>query len=209
MRDIERKLRVEICPYIVTAQILDRWWPYRTYVVYSYVGEIFVLLAGFGFANPVITFLSDNSMATAPNHNQATVATFLQGSQSGWIALMLLVIWGLVKFYIGREDLEKRCSLLSSCKLQFRQLENQLRKVLADPKPMEKLLELQLKLVELVDRNIAEESWQYNGPAPDIDPLVERYCADLVATFSPFWEPEPSHQRSVRLEPVSEVHHDG
>lgn len=54
-KDVERKLRVEIAPYLVTAEYLWQWPPYLIYVVYSYLGEIFVLLTGFGIAKPMMS----------------------------------------------------------------------------------------------------------------------------------------------------------
>jgi len=40
------------------------------------------------------------------------------------------------------------------------------------------------KLADLIDRNIVERSWRYNGPKPDIDTQAGKYSADLVSAFS-------------------------
>ncbi|SFI70934.1 hypothetical protein [Nitrosomonas sp. Nm34] len=195
MHPIERKLRVEICPYLITGKRLNKWTPYRVYIAYSYLGEVFVLLAGFGIANPVMVFLSGGQGTSAPVGNPSTVAEFLSGNWLGWMAIVLLVIWGLIKFYIRSEDLEKRCSLLRSCKQQCMQIEYQLLQVLATETPMEKLPTLQAKLYELVDRNIAERSWQFSGPEPGIENEVDAYCNQLISKYSSFWLPAPSVDR--------------
>jgi len=195
MHPIERKLRVEICPYLVTAKRLSRWRPYRVYLGYSYLGEVFVLLAGFGFANPVTSFLSGGQGNSQSGEKVVTVAQFLAGSWVGWTALILLLIWGVVKFYIRREDLEKRCSLLKSCQQQCAQLEYQLRKALPVSDPMEELTKIQTKIGDLVDVNIAERSWCHSGPEPGIDTLVDKYCSELVSSFSGYWIPAPNLDR--------------
>lgn len=194
---VERKLKVSFCDYLVTARHLNRSRDYRIYQAYCYFGEVFVLLAGFGIANPVMAFLSGGQPSPESGKGYApTVASFLSGTKFGVIALAMLVAWGLVKFYIRHEDLEKRCNLVSSYRRQCQQIEVELlSKVLPQTDPMPDLLQLQAKLSDLVGRNVAEGSIEDCGIDQRFKAEFDEYLKRLVDRFSDFWSPAPSLDR--------------
>jgi hypothetical protein len=45
MHPVERKLRYEILPYLVSAQHLRSWRPMKIYRFHAYAGEVFVCLS--------------------------------------------------------------------------------------------------------------------------------------------------------------------
>jgi len=212
MHRVEKKVRDEIGPYLLTGMRLRRWRPFWVYSFYVYFAEVFVLLAGFGIANPVMTFLA-GGQASKPagpgGQSQGTVVGFLGSGTAALLAIGLLLVWGVLKFYVRQADLEKRCSLLRSCRLQCIQFSNKVRVVLAQTKPMPALIDIQNKLNDLVERNIIEGSWPYDGPEPAVmshpkDPnnpvsklpsLAEEYCEQLVSPHRLNWEPEPQEDR--------------
>jgi len=198
---IERKLRIEICPYIVTSKHLRKWPPYFIYMAYSYVGEVFVLLAGFGFANPIMSFLTAGQAVAAKEavEQEPTIVKFLSGSDIGWISLILLLIWGLLKFYIKTEDLEKRCSLLKSYIQQCAQFEFRLIRALALEEPMDEVIKIHTKLMDLVDRNIAERSLLDTGIDSKFDDETKQYCDRLIAKYSDNWKQPPINDRNNNL----------
>lgn len=198
-KPIERKLRVEICPYLVTARHLGEWTPYRVYTAYSYFGEAFVLLAGFGLSNPVITFLTGGQApgvkSNPPPATESSIIEFLSSSNLAWVSVGLLMVWGLVKFYVRHEDLEKKCNLLISYRRQCSQLEFKLRQALANENPMPHLVELQTKLSDLVDRNIAEGSIPNFGIDGALSEQTKEYVDNLVRDFSGHWAAVPEQER--------------
>jgi len=186
MHAVERKLRYEMLPYLVTAQRLKAWPPMRIYATYLYAAELFVLLAGFGVATPVMRFLSGNP-AGSGDAKQQTIVEFLGSGYMAFLSLVLLVIWGLLKFYVKTEDLPKKCNLLQSCISQCAGFGVQIRRAVADPNPMPTLIVIQAKLSDLVERNVAEGAWPYDGPEPGIQSLVDQQYEDLVAPFRGNW----------------------
>lgn len=195
MEPIARKISV-ICPYLITAKHLRRWPPFVVYTLYSYLGEIFVLLAGFGIANPVMAFLAggQNSTATTPKP-AGSVVGFLGGSWTGWVALALLILWGLLKFYIVRSDLEKRCSLLKSYRRQCAQFDEQVRVALRTPNPMPELVQIQTKLERLVDTSIVEQAIPDDPVNSRYDAETEKYCRDLITKHRENWTDLPQDQQ--------------
>lgn len=216
MHRVEKKVRDEIGPYLLTGMRLTRWWPFWVYLFYTYFAEVFVLLAGFGIANPVMAFLAggQTSKTTTPSQAQSSVVDFLGSSTASMLAIGLLVIWGVLKFYVRQADLEKRCSLLRSCRLQCIQFSNRIRLVLAKPAPMQELLDIQAKLSDLVERNIIEGGWPYDGPEPavlvrqkdlkregeELPSLADKYCEQLVKLHRSTWENEPLAERPKPIE---------
>jgi hypothetical protein len=195
---IERKLSV-ICPYLVTAKHLGSWGPYVVYTGYSYLGEVFVLLAGFGIANPVLAFLSNGQDAPGAKHaHSSSVVDFVGSSLAGWLSVGLLVIWGLVKFYISREDLEKRCSLLKSYRRQCAQLEIQLWRALGTDNPMPALVVVQTKLEDLVDRSIAERAIPDGAIDEKFNDEAGQYSQALVTKYGSNWTNVPPEERTQK-----------
>jgi hypothetical protein len=188
---IAQKLRTQFCPYLITARHLNRHHSYLFYIAYSYLGEIFVLLAGFGLANPVMAFLSGGqSTRQVSGSNATTVVDFLSSSVLGWVSLCLLVLWGLAKYYVRREGLEKVCTLVVSYQRQCSQIERAIREALSEANPMPKLIEQQRRLSDLVDRTIAEGAVPGNGIDESLKGESEDYCQQLVAEFFSHWANE-------------------
>ena len=194
---IARKLRSQFCPYLVTARRLWRWRPLVVYGVYSYVGELFVLLAGFGLANPLMAFLSGqpSSGGREKGGGGGSIVEYLSGSRFGWLAIGLLVVWGLAKFYVRTQDLEKRCSLARSYRRQCLQIEHALREALPAPNPMPALVTLQAKLSDLVDRSIAESAIPDLGIDEGLHAEMDVLRDRLVADFGLFWDPPPQNEQ--------------
>ena len=164
MSPIQQKLQTAFYPYLMTARHLRQATSYRLYTAYAYLGEVFVLLAGLGLANPVIRFLGGRAAnAAGTEAPEPSVAAFLSGSAFGWVGIACLVIWGLLKFYVQSEELDKRCSLVKSYCRQCLQIEFAVHNALQLPDPMPALIQQQAKLSDLIDRNIAEGALTNNG----------------------------------------------
>jgi len=197
MHAVEHKVRYEIVPYLVTAERLKLWPPLRIYILYAYLGEFFILLAGFGIAGPVMNFLNPAGAQSSTGKN-SVIDSLVHFLGSGYLliaALSLLVAWGLLKFYIRTEELEKRCNLLRSCMRQCWAMAVDLRGAVAEPNPMPRLLHIQQKLSDLVERNIVERAWVYAPFAPNIGPDVERECEDLIGPFRGNWSNREADER--------------
>jgi len=189
MHQVEHKLKYEIVPYLLTADRLRTWRPLRIYTFYVYFGEVFVLLAGFGLANPIMTFLTNGSVNNVTQaSDKLTVIHFLGSGYAALVGICLLLGWGVLKFYVRREELEKRCNLLKSCILQCAQFNAKLHRAVAEEEPMGELKEIDERMADLVVQNILERAWPYNGPEPGIQPLVDSYCDELIAPFKGRWK---------------------
>ncbi|MBU8975851.1 hypothetical protein JI752_006815 [Lysobacter sp. MMG2] len=154
----------------------------------AYVGELFLVLASIGLSNPLLKFLLGEAKAAEPA-TQSPLGYLLE-SRLGIIGVIALVIWLMVKVYVRRENLEKRCSLITSFISQSGQIELSVRSALSGPDPMPALNDVKLKLDDLVARNVAEGVFtqgvfaQYRGEA-------DALCDSLVQDFSDYWAPPP------------------
>ena len=189
---IERKIRAEFSPYLVTARHHHRWMPYRVYVGYAYLGEVCVALAGFGLATPVSALIAHAQAAPEAGGVASNAVTGL-----GWMSLALLLIWVVVKVYVHHERLDKRCSLRSSYGRQCRQMEEELLRALREDDPMPKLLTLQAKLNDLVDRSMAEDAIT-DGVDRRRKQEWEQYAEDLIVNYSGNWIVSDNTERRVR-----------
>ena len=196
MHAIEHKLKYEIYPYLVTAQQLKKWRPLLVYNVYVYCGELFVLLAGFGVANPLMSALTGNDVnkIAAASSSKQTVIQFLGSGYAALLAVVLLLVWGTIKFYVRREELEKRSNLLRSCILQCSQFENKVHNAVPHDDPMSELLDVQEKLSDLIERNIVERAWPFPGPEPGIQHLVDQQVDVLIEPFKRSWKTGPDQR---------------
>jgi hypothetical protein len=197
MHPVEHKLKYVICPYLITAQRLKKWRPMQVYTFYFYCGEIFVLLAGFGLANPIVAFLAHGELARIPEYSSdpQTIIQFLGSGYSAALGILLLLTWGILKIYIRKEELEKRCNLLRSCLLQCSQFTIKVRSAIDQGNPMPALTDIHLKLSDLVERNSIERAWPYDGPEPGIQKIVNDYCDEMIAPFKEHWEEPPDQRR--------------
>jgi len=190
MDPIESKVKNDILRYLVSAERHRSWPPLWIYTLYSYLGEVFILLAGIGIANPVLNYLNNDADSKREAGRNALIpflVKFLKSDSAVFASLFLLVVWGLIKFYIRTEDLEKRCNLLRSCMTQCKGFSVQLHQALAEADPMPKLIVIQQKLSDLVERNVIERAWIFAPFAPGIGPAVDKECADLVGPYRGKW----------------------
>lgn len=186
---IERKIRRDFAPYLVTAREHHKWPPYWIYVGYSYVGELAMLLAGLGLATPL------SALATGtPGTDTAGVA-----GQLGGVSIVILVAWLTVKIYVQRQNLEKRCSLLTSYRKQCRDLERELELALDQEDPMPDLLRVQSKLRDLVNRSAAEEAIRHNGVDERLETQFDRFSSRLIHAYADNWRVQPGSQRRRRV----------
>jgi hypothetical protein len=170
------------------------------YTIYSYIGEVFVLLAGFGMASPVMAFLAgDERTPPARKISDGTIAQFLGGSWMGYVGLSLLVLWGLMKYFVVHEDLEKRCSLLKSYRRHCAQLRERVRRVLQTSDPMPELIQIQMILESLVDRSIAERAIPDDPVDEKLKGTTEKYCNELIDGCRSYWTASPAQERSPNV----------
>lgn len=191
---IKNKIRDGFSPYLVTAKHHHRWMPYRIYIGYSYFGELCVAFAGFGLATPLSKLIADANAASNPIASSSGINAL------GSFSVLILFAWILTKVYIHRENLEKRCSLLSSYRLQCRRIEAELQNALREADPIPKLLVLQSKLSDLVDRSIAEDAVSGTGVNEKLQSEWEKYAETLIRLHGANWAPAPEIDRRPRNE---------
>lgn len=194
-QQVSDKLRDTIYPYIITADELRFWWPLVIYEFYAYTSELFVLIAGLGLHNPVVSWLNGG---TSPNIGTTTAATpqksvleFLGSDYFALIALVILCGWGLFKFFISREQLEKKCNLLKSFIKQCEQLSVAVENCLGQSDPMPELVAIHKKLSDGVSQNKSEGAWPSFIFKPGIDARVNELCNLAEARYGSQWEPPP------------------
>lgn len=188
---IERKIRDDFSPYLVTARHHHRWMPYRVYAGYAYLGEMCVALAGFGLATPVMAMIANANAGPPPG-----AGTSAGVGSMGLLSIVLLASWAAVKVYVHRENLEKRCSLRASYGRQCRQIQAEFERVLRNENPMPLLLPLQSKLNDLIDRSIAEDALVDAGIDSRRKAEWESYADDLITRNKSTWKVPDADQRS-------------
>lgn len=192
---VERKLSDELIPYFVSADRLKFWPPYWVYIAHKYLNEVFVLLIGLGFSNPVLKFLTKGDGAGANQSFGPNVAGSLP-SKLLVVGTLSLVAWGLLKFYIKTTNIETRCTLTQSSRRHFRQLHLQLMRCLSEKDPMPKLTQIQEKVYEIVDRSIVEDAWPYDPVAPHSEDETRNRVDSLVSRFGHNWSVPAEDQLS-------------
>jgi len=192
MQAIKRKLERDILPYLESAERLTSWTPFRLYALYFWLGELFVLLVGLGISHPALRLLAAKTPeATSTASNAPIIATLGEGILF-WIALIGLLAWGLLKIYVVRNDLERRCSLIRSNLKHFRQVRVQLTASLRNPNPMEELLKIQEDIGETLNRMLGEEAWPWTRElAPDIERVVKIEVERYLTAYADGWTGVP------------------
>jgi hypothetical protein len=202
METIRRKLERDILPWLESAERLASWTPFRVYSVYFWLGEIFVLLAGLGFSHPAFRLLAPLAPEKAGAAAGEPIIAGLGEGVMFWLAVSGLVAWGVLKAYVVRHDLEKRCSLLKSSIKQFRQFRMQLGKVLEGKNPTDELTQLQESINETVNRMYGEDAWPWpRGVAPGIEAEVACELERYLRQYGDSWTSVPkaiSTQQKVR-----------
>jgi hypothetical protein len=189
MHPVEHKLKYVILPYLVSAELLKKWKPLQVYTFYLYSAETFTLLAGIGLANPIVAFLNGGNLTSSSNSSNSSqsIIQFLGSGYAATLSIILLIAWGILKFYVKNQQLDRRCSLLRSCIQQCAQFSIKVRSAINSDNPMPALISIQEKLSDLIERNIVENAWPYAGPAPKIEEIVDNYCDRLIAPFKDQW----------------------
>jgi len=193
MQAIKRKLERDILPYLESAERLTSWTPFRLYSLYFWLGELFVLLVGLGISHPALRLLAaKNPEAASTAPNTPIIASLGEGLLF-WIAVIGLLAWGLLKIYVVRNDLEKRCSLIRSNLKHFRQVRMQLSASLTKPNPMEELLKIHADLGDTINRMLGEDAWPWPRElAPDIEIVVTKEVERYVKTYAECWTDVPT-----------------
>jgi hypothetical protein len=197
--DIPTKLKRETLPYIVSAGRLSRWFPYYLYQTYQYGSEVFVLLASLGFSSPALTYLAESSSSDQQQRAAAmpsNIAEQLNESELYILipAVLFLVAWGLVKFYILHKNLEKKCSLIESCGKEFQTLISELYGILGhanDPRDANTKAEidqLNEKIRQIAQRHMAEGSWRFQPFAEGYEELSGQLFERLRRTYGQQWD---------------------
>ncbi len=188
MEAIKRKLERDIVPWLESAEKYTSWTLFRMYSLYFWLGELFVFLVGLGFSHPAFRVLAPQAAKeTGTPPGQPIIASLGEGIMF-WLALIGLVAWGLLKVYVMKNDLEKRCSLIKSGVRQFRQFRRQLNTILQNANPMEGLLQLQEAINETVDRMNGEDAWPWpRGLALGIEALVAEEVDRYVREYADSW----------------------
>ncbi len=192
MEAIKRKLERDIVPWLESAEKCTSWTLFRIYSLYFWLGELFVFLVGLGFSHPAFRVLAPQAVKeTETSPGQPIIASLGEGIMF-WLAVIGLVAWGLLKIYVMKNDLEKRCSLIKSGVRQFRQFRMQLNTVLQKSNPLEGLLQLQEAVNETINRVHGEDAWPWpRGLAPRIDALVAAEVDRYVRQYADSWTAVP------------------
>jgi hypothetical protein len=195
---VEKKLRSQILPYLVMAEKLDEWKLIWIYTVYRYCGEFFLLVGGIGLSNPIINYLTGSSgVATdSASGTQSTIIGYLSGNPYAWIFIFLILAWGLVKFYVNQNDLEKKYTLAKSCQLQCRKCDKDMHDVLSQKNPIPDLDSIRTRISAVIDRNIIEDAWPFHSDDPSITKRVDEIAVQLVKKFQGEWEIVSGDERS-------------
>jgi hypothetical protein len=192
MEEIEKKLKRDIIPWLESVERLSSWTPFRVYSLYFWLGEIFVLLVGLGFAHPAFRLLAPQAVEVATTQSNQPVIDSLGEGIMFFLAVVGLVAWGLLKAYVVKNDLEKKCSLIKSGLNQVIKIRIDLRTALQRPNPVKELEKLQRQINEAVNRMHGEEAWPWGrGWAPGIEATVERDVKQYISQYASSWTAVP------------------
>lgn len=190
MHPVERKLRREICPYVAMVEHLRRSRRLKVYSVYMYVGDIAALLGGFGIAPEVMRFINSESASPA----QQASAGALSGSL-GWIGVVLLLGWGMMKIYVKRSRLDEHYQLITSSYERIIDLYGDVRTALRTPDPMQQLNDAQTGMESTENLCVVKKAWPVNANTAMVQADVDRMVDDLVDTYGQYWTAAPSSQQ--------------
>jgi hypothetical protein len=182
---VAQKLRQAILPYLISATAL-KWRPlYVAHFVYVYTHDLLAALAGFGISHPLAKLITGES-------NDLPKA--LEGMPP-WLKVLTvtaIVLWAILKVVVTRENGEKRSALARSCRKEFRGIERRVLVELSKKDPMPGLDRIQDEISTIVDRHIAEDSWPWAGPKPNIAGDVNKRLKELCDEYQNNWTPPPA-----------------
>lgn len=205
MSQVEQKLRRDIIPWIESAEKLPRTRSYIIYSLYFWLGEVFVLLVGLGFSHPAFRVLAPQSFRQADASANQPIINGLGEGILFWAAVGGLLVWGLLKIYTQRYDLEKRCSLMRSGVRQFRQFRSRLPDILQESNPLHRLTELQREINAQVNRMVGEDAWGWpRGIAPGINQYVDAEVKRYVDSYGGNWTEVSSALNFQQQPPAAE-----
>lgn len=189
---VRRKLRQEIIPYVVSADLLRKAWYYRLHAFYSYWGDMIAGLSALGIGHPLINaFLPPNSENKGVS---VDLSKIIEGS-SAWFLIpgfISALAWFGARMIFTREDGRTKAVLARSCCRSFQQIELKLHLILIGSYPMPELSDLALTQVQpLVDRGIQDGFWIWAGPAPEIDSNVEIKLGAFCEKYENNWVAAP------------------
>jgi hypothetical protein len=206
MRDVvENKIRYSIVPYLVSGELLKKSPINRLYEVYQYCEYIFAALVGVGVSTPLLRQL----MAVhdpASGSSKASASANLTDLTFVWPTFFALLVWIGLNAYLKINDGQKRALLARSCSGQLQRqafLTHEAVKIEDAQDALNKLVEIQQAVTQIVDRAIPEGAWPWSGPAPNIDRAVNERTASLVLMFPAGWS--AGGTKVDRLQPGDEV----
>jgi hypothetical protein len=147
------------------------------------IHELAAALVGIGISPPIL------AVFTGQEGQHATVSSATAAAAP--ITIAAAVLWMLLKVIVTRQNGEKRSVLARSCRREFRGLAITLRDELAKENPMPGLEKIQKDIAAIVQRNVAEDSWPWEGPASRIARRVQKRLDRLCTEFEQGWLSAP------------------
>jgi hypothetical protein len=151
MHPVEKKLQLEIVPYFISVRRLKNLWYYKVYLFYTYSHDLLAAIAAVGISHPILNSLNGSKNITAVQNSLDFGASWITG-----LVIICLVLWAYLKYFMVREDIEKKAILIKSCRRQFVSFEHELLHILNRDDPMPKLIELYDEFQPVIDRSIQE-----------------------------------------------------
>ncbi len=194
---ITRKLGNEIIPRLLQAEALPGWTSYRLYTAYALLGEVFVLLVGLGISHPAFRFLAPSATETASNGSDSIVSGLGEGI-SLWVAVVALLAWGLLKWYVVENSLAKKCSLIKSNKKHFAKARMDVETALQTPDPIPHLTIIQANINGFVDRLNGEDAWPWNTVSDELLHRAKDEADRLTRQYGHYWTAAPRNVQFQR-----------
>jgi len=139
---VERKLRVEILPYLASARRLHGQWFCRVNVLFGYTTDFLVALTTLGVASPLLALLAGGQASSGAKETPKTSLAEALASVPAKLhypILALVIAWIVLRIAFNREDGQKRAVLAKSCATTLRLADAQLHQILPKPDPMPEL----------------------------------------------------------------------
>ena len=181
---VTEKLRNSVLPYVVTSRRLPKQWYYRTNWLFGTTTDVVIAL---GAASPVAGFLSGQAGADG---KPVSLPVLLDSVPERYyiVVLILSALWVALRVLFAREEGQKKAVLAKSCVQSMRQASAKLHRILDDTDPMPALNKLVQEQIEpVVDRNIQDGSWVWDGPAQDVEDEVETILNGLRKKYEGKW----------------------
>jgi hypothetical protein len=183
---VRRMLRMQILPYLESADGLPKLWFCRVQWLFERVTDFTVALQAVGIAAPLWLVL------VRPLEKQSSPSIVdLLPREPKWLfylAASLVIFWIFLRVTHTRQGWQAKAVLANSCCQSMKQAKAELYEVLATPDPMRDLEKLwHEKIYPVADWNIQKGSWPWAGPNPKIDRWVEAQLESFCSRFESMW----------------------